>query len=88
MLRISQPKSASLRPAGSWIEQRRSPGFNLFYADLETDARAVQIMTIHHAKGLEASVVFLYGGFWPGPRGDVPGAAIRVPPGDAATACG
>ena len=37
---------------------------------LETDADAVQIMTIHHAKGLEASVVFLYGGIWPGPRGD------------------
>ena len=40
VLRISQPKSASLRPAGSWIEQRRSPGYNLFYADLENDARA------------------------------------------------
>ena len=37
---------------------------------LETDADAVQIMTIHHAKGLEASVVFLYGATWPGPRGD------------------
>ena len=40
VLRISEPKSASLRPAGSWIEQRRSPGYNLFYADLENDARA------------------------------------------------
>ncbi|MFL5298007.1 MAG: DUF3089 domain-containing protein [Phenylobacterium sp.] len=40
VLRISEPKSASLRPSGSWIEQRRSPGYNLFYADLETDARA------------------------------------------------
>ena len=38
---------------------------------LETDADAVQIMTIHQAKGLEASVVFVYGATWPGPRGDV-----------------
>ena len=37
---------------------------------LETDADAVQIMTIHHSKGLEASAVFLYGATWPGPRGD------------------
>lgn len=40
VLHVSKPKSASLRSSGSWIEQRRSPGFNLFYADLETDARA------------------------------------------------
>ncbi|WP_091739480.1 DUF3089 domain-containing protein [Phenylobacterium immobile] len=39
VLRVSQPKSPSLRPAGSWIERRRAPGFNLFYADLEADAR-------------------------------------------------
>jgi hypothetical protein len=48
VLRVSAPKSASLRPAGSWIEQRRSPGFNLFYADLETDARArLAALTAH-----------------------------------------
>jgi hypothetical protein len=40
ILRVSDPRSSSLMPAGSWIERRRSPGFNLFYADLETDARA------------------------------------------------
>ncbi|HEY2750501.1 DUF3089 domain-containing protein [Phenylobacterium sp.] len=40
VLRVSSPKSASLRPSGSWTEQRMSPGFNLFYADLENDARA------------------------------------------------
>jgi hypothetical protein len=39
VLRVSRPKSASLRPTGSWIERRRAPGFNLFYADLEADAR-------------------------------------------------
>ena len=32
---------------------------------LETDRAAVQIMTIHKSKGLEAAVVFLYGGFTP-----------------------
>ena len=40
ILHVSQPKSTSLLPSGTWIEQRRAPGFNLFYADLETDARA------------------------------------------------
>ncbi|MFI4965959.1 MAG: DUF3089 domain-containing protein [Caulobacterales bacterium] len=40
ILRVSAPRSASLRPAGSWTEQRMAPGFNLFYADLENDARA------------------------------------------------
>jgi exodeoxyribonuclease V beta subunit len=38
---------------------------------LETDADAVQIMTIHQSKGLEAAAVFIYGGTWPGPRGEV-----------------
>ncbi len=40
VLRVSEPRSALLQPSGSWIEQRRAPGFNLFYADLESDARA------------------------------------------------
>ena len=40
ILRVSSPKSASLKPSGSWTEQRMAPGFNLFYADLEADARA------------------------------------------------
>jgi hypothetical protein len=40
VLRISEPRSGSLKASGSWLEQRRSPGFNLFYADLEADARA------------------------------------------------
>jgi exodeoxyribonuclease V beta subunit len=31
---------------------------------LESERDAVQIMTMHKAKGLEAAVVFLYGGFW------------------------
>lgn len=40
ILRVSSPKSASLQPSGSWTERRMAPGFNLFYADLEADARA------------------------------------------------
>lgn len=40
ILRVSAPRSVSLKPSGSWTEQRMAPGFNLFYADLESDARA------------------------------------------------
>jgi Protein of unknown function (DUF3089) len=40
VLRVSSPRSASLKPFGSWTEQRMAPGFNLFYADLENDAKA------------------------------------------------
>lgn len=39
VLQVSRPKSASLNPTGSWIKQRKAPGYNLFYADLESDAR-------------------------------------------------
>ena len=38
---------------------------------LESESSAVQIMTMHGAKGLEASVVFVYGGFASPPSGDV-----------------
>lgn len=40
VLRVSQPRSTALRPAGSWMERRKLPGFNLFYGDLEADAEA------------------------------------------------
>ena len=57
---------------GAYIHgTRRPPGDARDLQRLETDADAVQIMTIHHAKGLEADVIFLYGGFWPGPAQDV-----------------
>ena len=40
VLRISRPKSASLRQRGStWADRRKVPPFNLFYADLEADAK-------------------------------------------------
>ena len=37
----------------------------------EGDRDAVQIMTMHRAKGLEADVVFVYGGFGPAPNDKV-----------------
>jgi hypothetical protein len=40
ILHVSQPKSASLRPSGTWTDLRKAPGYNLFYLDLETDALA------------------------------------------------
>jgi len=40
ILHVSQPKSASLQPSGSWADLRKVPGYNLFYLDLETDALA------------------------------------------------
>jgi exodeoxyribonuclease V beta subunit len=53
------------------IDARKPPGQQSDVQRLETDRRAVQIMTIHHAKGLEADVVFLYGGLWTGPQDEV-----------------
>lgn len=40
VLRLSRPKSSSLKKGGSWADKRKAPGFNLFYADLEADAQA------------------------------------------------
>ena len=40
---------------------------------LESERNSVQIMTIHRAKGLEAKIVFLYGGF-----GGFPGDEVQV----------
>jgi hypothetical protein len=40
ILRLTRPKSPSLRRTGSWSDRKKVPGFNLFYADLEADAKA------------------------------------------------
>ena len=40
ILRVTAPKSTSLKPTGSWADRRKVPGFNLFYADLEADSKA------------------------------------------------
>ncbi len=49
----------------AYIQQTRNPpGEDRDVQRLETDRDAVQIMTIHKSKGLEAAVVFLYGGYF------------------------
>ena len=47
---------------------------------VEGDRDAVQIMTMHRAKGLEADVVFVYGGFGPAPNDTVRSYVDRRPP--------
>jgi exodeoxyribonuclease V beta subunit len=42
---------------------RKPPGEDTDVQRLESDRDAVQIMTIHKSKGLEAAVVFVFGGF-------------------------
>lgn len=50
-----------------WIAKRSEPeGEDGSVQRLESERDAVQVMTVHKAKGLEASVVFLYGGFFSG----------------------
>ena len=44
-------------------ETRQPAGEDGNIQRLESDRAAVQIMTIHRSKGLEAAVVFLYGGY-------------------------
>ena len=39
LLRVSHPKAASLRPSGSWAERQKPPDYNLFYENLEVDAK-------------------------------------------------
>jgi exodeoxyribonuclease V beta subunit len=94
LLEILQEEAARTRATirelgqtlGAYIlNTRRPPGEARDIQRLETEADAVQIMTIHHSKGLEAPVIFLYGGFWTPPGNDVrgfhdgpPGQARRV----------
>ena len=40
VLKISRPKSPSLRQRGGWLEAQRVRSANLFYADVEADAVA------------------------------------------------
>ena len=44
-------------------ETRQPPGEDANVQRIESDRAAVQIMTIHRSKGLEAAVVFIYGGY-------------------------
>jgi len=47
------------------------PGDERDVQRLESDAQAVQVMTVHKAKGLEADAVFLYGGLFRGKSGQL-----------------
>ncbi|HLK25615.1 MAG TPA: DUF3089 domain-containing protein [Caulobacteraceae bacterium] len=38
VLRVSSPRSPSLKEQGGWLDRLKEPGFNLFYADEEADA--------------------------------------------------
>jgi hypothetical protein len=40
VLMVSKPRSPSLTPSGGWADRLKQPAYNLFYADLETDAQA------------------------------------------------
>ena len=39
LLRVSRPRSSSLHDRGSWADRLKAPPFNVFYADLERDAK-------------------------------------------------
>jgi exodeoxyribonuclease V beta subunit len=67
---------ASLREVaetmGAYVNRTRlPPGQDRDVQRLESDMQAVQIMTVHKSKGLEADVVFLYGGLGRGNRGPI-----------------
>ena len=38
VLRVSHPRSGSLRPAGNWPDKFKVPPYNAFFADIEADA--------------------------------------------------
>ncbi len=38
ILRVSRPRSASLRPANHWPDKFKAPPYNVFFADIEADA--------------------------------------------------
>ena len=52
ILRAGKPRSASLRASGSWSDKQKAPNYNLFYADLEADARA-RLATLLTKPGFE-----------------------------------
>jgi hypothetical protein len=38
VLRVSRPRSGSLRPSGAWPDKYKERPYNPFFADLEADA--------------------------------------------------
>ena len=58
---------------GAYVNRTRlPPGDERNLQRLESDADAVQVMTVYKAKGLEADVVFLYGGLNRGTHSSAP----------------
>ncbi len=55
----------------AWTIASHGAGDDRNVQRLESERRAVQILTMHKAKGLEAAVVFVAGGFTEGPSGSV-----------------
>jgi hypothetical protein len=39
LLWVTHPRSPTLKATGGWVERQKQPGYNLFFADLEADAR-------------------------------------------------
>ena len=52
LLQVSRPKSPSLRRGRSWAERNRVQAYNLFYADLEADAKARVAAVFGHTSAL------------------------------------
>jgi len=53
LLRVSAPKSGEFRRRGSWADRKKVPGYNLFYADTEADARARVAALTARAQGAQ-----------------------------------
>ena len=69
LLERGQARRATLRELvlelGAYIDEQALPEtVDGNVQRLESERKAVQIMTMHKSKGLEAEVVFLYGGLW------------------------
>ncbi|MBS2030450.1 MAG: UvrD-helicase domain-containing protein [Deltaproteobacteria bacterium] len=62
--RVREGLDGLARTLDGWVrEVREPPGQEGNLQRLESDGQAVQVMTLHKSKGLEAPVVFLAGGF-------------------------
>jgi hypothetical protein len=79
VLRVSRPKSTSLRPSGSWTDRRKAPAYNLFYADIEADALA-RVAALTTAPGYVAPMpADAAPSVTPRPSGAKPDANRRAP---------
>jgi hypothetical protein len=56
ILRVSAPRSPSLKEEGGWLDRLKEPSFNLFYADEEADAQA-RVAALLKERGAAAAVL-------------------------------